>query len=261
MSTARTALALSDSGHGLPIAFLHGYLLDRTFWSPLAEVLGPGMRSIVPDLPGFGESPVLPGVTTLDAMADRVVQCLDALKVERAAIVGLSMGGYVALALWRRHPTRVRALVLADTRAVGDTLEGRTRRDQMISMAERDGAEGAMRAMMPNILGATTRASRPKVVAAARAMMLRQPVNGIVAALRMMRDRPDQTPVLATLTVPTLCLVGEEDAITTPTEMTAMTAAISGGRLVHIPASGHLAPFETPEAVADELRPFLGGLG
>jgi pimeloyl-ACP methyl ester carboxylesterase len=256
-------LPADDRGSGPAAVFLHGYLLDRSFWTPLLEAMGPVGRTLALDLPGFGAAPPLPAGAppSLEAMADAVVATLDARGIERAAVVGLSMGGYVALALWARHPSRVRALALCDTRATADSPAVRARRDAMVQVARAEGAQAAAMAMMPGIIGATTQATRPAVTAGALALMGRQPVAGIVDALAAMRDRPDRTALLAGITVPTLCLVGAEDALTTPEEMRAMAGAIPGAVLVEVPGVGHLAPWEDAASVAPVVAGFLRGVG
>src|SRR3954464_11862567 len=132
------ALAHMDVGHGLPVVLLHAFPLNRSMWEAQAAALLGECRCIVPDLRGFGDSPTS-GPYTMDRYADDIVALLDALQIEKAAIGGLSMGGYVALSIWRRHPERVRALVLADTRAVGDTQEGAGKRLELMQLARTAG--------------------------------------------------------------------------------------------------------------------------
>lgn len=261
MASTPAPLAHDDLGRGLPVLFLHGFPHDRGFWDGAVSLLRGQVRCIVPDLPGFGQSAPIPDPQTLDAVAGRVVALLDHARIDRAVVVGLSMGGYVALALWRLHPDRVRALVLCDTRAAADGPEAKLKRDAMIALAEREGARAVAKAQLPVVLGRATRERLPATVEAAREMLERQSVAGITSALRLLRDRPDQTPVLATITVPTLCFVGAEDEVTPPEEMEAMAALIPGATFTRMPITGHLAPFEQPGAFAAGLGVFLRELG
>lgn len=250
-----------DDGRGLPVVFLHGFPHDRTLWTHQRVALSSRVRCIVPDLRGFGEST---GVGhDMDTYADDVVALLDKLEVEDAVVCGLSMGGYVAMALWRRHPSRVRAIVLCDTKAGADSAETRTARNALIATAQSDGASAVAVAQLPKMVGPDTHANRPDVVEAARAMMSRQSVGAITGALQAMRDRPDSRETLGSITVPALVLVGEDDALTPPAEAQAIMALLplqTNARLETIEGAGHLSCLERPAAVTHALADFLAGL-
>ena len=252
----------APAGDALPLLLVHGFPQSRAFWAPQLAAHAADRRCLAPDLRGFGESTDVPAgaAWTIDRHADDLVAVLDDAGVARAAVCGLSMGGYVALALWRRHPARVAALVLADTRAGADGDEARRRRDETVALAERAGSAAVADAQLPGALGRSSREGRPDVVARYRALLAAAPVPGIVAASRAMRDRPDATPVLATITVPTLVVVGAEDAVTPPREAAALHAAIAGSRLAVIPEAGHVSSWERPEIFDAELRRFLDAL-
>jgi pimeloyl-ACP methyl ester carboxylesterase len=245
------------------VLFVHGFPHARGLWAPqLAGLpgLAPGWRLVAPDLRGFGDSDVR-GPYTMDQYADDLAALLDHLGIARAVVVGLSMGGYVALALWRRHAPRVRALVLADTRAGADAPAARERRHATIALARERGAAAVAEAQIDGALGATTRETRPELVARLRALMAAAPVDGIVGALEAMMARPDSSPTLETITVPTLVVVGLEDVLTRPSEARSMAAAIGGARLAEIERAGHVSSFERPTAFNDVLARFLGELG
>jgi pimeloyl-ACP methyl ester carboxylesterase len=254
----------SDSGSGLPVLLVHGFPHSRELWTPLVRALGqhsdgPPLRAIAPDLRGFGATPAAPPLT-LDQHADDLVALLDHLGIARAVVCGLSMGGYVALALWRRHPARVRALVLADTRATADDAAQRARRDVLAEVARREGSAAVAESQLPGALGRSTRTTAPARVEAFRALMAGASVDGIVGALAAMRDRPDATPTLAGITVPTLVVVGAEDVLTPPKDARALAGAIPGARLVEIPAAGHVSAWEQPARFAEALEAFAAGL-
>ena len=251
-------LSLTDSGgDGLPLLLVHGFPHRAKFWAPLVAELPPRVRAIAPDLPGFGDSPPGAGPASMDAYADACVEVLDGLGVERAAVAGLSMGGYVALALWRRHRTRVRALALLDTRAGADGEEAKGKRRDTIAQARRDGAAAVAASQLAGSVGRTTRAERGEVADALEELMATASVEGIVAATEAMLARPDSTPTLATIDVPTLVVVGEEDALTPPKEARALHEGIKGSGLVVIPRAGHTSAFERPVEVASAIVAWL----
>jgi 3-oxoadipate enol-lactonase len=254
-----TELAFDDVGTGTPVLFLHGFPLDRTMWAPQLGALVTQARCIAMDLRGFGESSVR-GPFTMDQYADDALEVLDALHVERAVIAGLSMGGYVALNLWRRQPERVRGLVLANTRAAADTEEGRERRRQLIAMAREKGSAAVATKQLEGLIGKTTRQRHPDIVELAHMIMMRPQVDGVIGALEAMMSRPDSTSLLETIDVPTMLVAGEEDAVIHPREMRAMHEAIRGSRFEVIIQAGHLSNLERPAAFNTLLSEFLAGL-
>jgi pimeloyl-ACP methyl ester carboxylesterase len=252
-------VSYDDIGTGLPIVFLHAFPLDRSMWAPQVGALLRQGRCITPDLRGFGASTAaLP--YTMDQYADDVAVLLDTLGVQPVVVVGLSMGGYIAFAFWRRHRGKVRALVLADTRAGADTDEGREKRRRLIEVARSRGSGTVAEMQIANMVGGTTRQRRPDVVETMRAMMAAAPVEGIVGALEAMMARPDSTPTLATIDVPTLIIVGDEDTLTPPAEAHAMHQGIRGSRLEVIGQAGHICNLERPAAFNHVVSEFVEGV-
>lgn len=192
--------------------------------------------------------------------ADDLVMVLDAVGAESAVCCGLSMGGYVLFDLMRRHPKRVRALILCDTKAEADTPQGKQGRDELAALAEREGMAPVGERLLPKLLGRTTQSSAPELVETVRAMVLRSPVTGVAGALRAMRDRPDSTALLGEIRVPTLVVGGAEDELTPPGVMQPMAQRIRGARYVEVPSAGHMSPLEQPDAVNEVLGDFLKGL-
>lgn len=255
-------LGYDDQGDGQPIVFLHGFPHDRTLWAAQRVALAPQARCIVPDLRGFGHSSTH-GPHSVEQYADDVAALLDHLGVARAVVCGLSMGGYVAMALWRRHPDRVTALVFCDTRAGADTDEGKARRDELAAMVKQGGTRVIADAQLTGMVGATTRERRPEVVAALRAMMGRQSAAGVIGALQALRDRPDARETLRTVSVPSLVLVGEEDVLTPIKEARAIAEALPSAarvRLEIIAGAGHVPCLERPAATTHALSDFLATL-
>ena len=252
-------IGYDDVGSGLPIVFLHGFPHDRRLWIPQLGPMVDRCRCIAPDLRGFGETRGT-GPTTIDRYADDVRELLDGLEIPQAVICGLSMGGYAALAFWRRHASRVRALVLADTKAGADNEEGREKRVKGIALARERGSSAVADAQLSGMVGKTTREKQPGVVEAVREMMVAAPVEGIVGALEAMMNRPDSTPTLVTIQVPTLIIVGEEDALTPPKEARLLHEGIAGSQLVILEQAGHVSNLERPAAFNHVLSEFLSRL-
>ncbi len=243
VTTKWGAVGLDSVGDGVPMLLLHGFPLDRTLWAPQLAAPIDGVRMITPDLPGFGESHGT-DVPSMDAWADWTADLLDALRLDRVILGGLSMGGYLCFAMWRRHPERIRALVLADTRAGADSDDARAKRREMQQLVAAEGTGAVAERMIPGLVGKTSRASRPDVIATLDAMMRRASVTGVHDALDALRTRPDSAPVLATIDVPTLIVCGEEDVLTPLAESRAMHAAIPGSTLGVIPTAGHASNIE-----------------
>ncbi len=254
--SARGRFGYDEAGAGLPVVLLHGFPHDRTLWAPQLSAAPAGARLIALDLPGFGESESA-AVPSLDAWADWVIAALDEIGVERAVFAGLSMGGYLAFSLWRRHPARVQGLVLADTRAGADTLDGQAKRVAMQALVVTDGVGKIADAMMPGMIGKTTRDSRPRVVDYVDAMLRRATVPAVHDALDALRTRPDSTATLASITVPTLIVCGDEDVLTPVKESEAMHAAIRESQLGIIPGAGHVSNLEHPAAFNALLSGFI----
>src|SRR5262249_41473375 len=198
---------------------------------------------------------------TIDSAADVVAELLDHLGInERIVVGGVSMGGYVALAFARLYPQRLGALILADTKADPDDAAARAGRDRLIQLASEKGVTAVVEQLLPKLLGPTTVTQRPEVVEATRAIAVRQSVEGIIAALKALRERPDAGPGLAHIAVPALVIVGEEDAITPPEKAKQLATTIPNARMVTIPAAGHLASLENESTFNSAVREFLSSL-
>ena len=255
-----TEMAFDDAGGGAALVLLHGFPFDRSMWRGQAEALGGEFRVVAPDLRGLGETPPGDGRVTIEGMADDVAALLDELGLERVALGGLSMGGYVAFEFFRKFPERVRALVLADTRPQADDDEGRRAREESALRALNEGMSPIVDSMLPKLLSNGTREGRADLAEGVREMMLATSPEGAAAALRAMAARRDQTELLPSIKVPTLIIVGGEDSITPPTDAEAMRAKIEGSRLVVVGGAGHLSNVERPEEFNRALGDFLRGL-
>lgn len=250
-------MAYTDTGAGRPVVLIHGYPFNRSLWNEQVTALSVNHRVITPDLRGFGESEASDGTATMNRMAQDVALLLDHLEIARATIAGLSMGGYVALAFYKQFAARVRALILADTRAQADTDEGKQTRAQQAEKALTEGMAGIADAMLPKLLTPETVSKRPEIVKRVRDMMLKTKPEGAAAALHGMAERDDQTSLLAKITVPALILVGAEDAITPVADSEQMHQAIAGSRLVVLEKAGHVSNLERTDEFNQALLDFL----
>lgn len=249
----------SDSGSdGAPVILIHAFPMNSGMWAPQFDALGDAYRMIAPDLSGFGGSsaPEDRSAYSVDTYAGEIAGLMDHLSIERATIVGLSMGGYISFALHRKHPERFEKLVLADTRAEADPPEGIEKRSNQQKLVADEGTGGLIGGLAGALLGESTRANKPDVVERSKALM-DNPAAGFIGALEAMKQRPDSTGDLAGINVPTLIVVGEEDGVTPPEAARAMHERISGSQLVSIPGCGHLSSLEAPEIFNGALNDFL----
>ncbi len=251
-------LAYEERGSGPATIFIHGFPLDRRMWIGQLAGLTKNRRCVAVDLRGHGLSKIdeKEPASSMDLFADDVAKTMDELGADQADICGLSMGGYVAFAFLRRHPARVRSLILADTKAEADSDEAKAGREKTAAMVREQGMEALW-----DGLGAKLLASNPKEEAVARLkeMFLAQDPAVIAADALAMRDRPDSTPDLAGITVPVLWVHGEEDQLMPIDGARATAEKIPGAKFAGIPHGGHMAPMENPQATNDAILEFLGG--
>jgi 3-oxoadipate enol-lactonase len=260
MATARIddiQLAYDDVGMGPALVLIHGYPFNRSLWTEQTEALTGRYHVVTPDLRGFGESDSSEGPATMDRMAQDVAKLMDHLGIDEAVIAGLSMGGYVALAFIKQFASRVRALVLADTRAHADTEEGKQTRFQQAEKAVAEGMAGIADGMLPKLLTPETVSKRPELVRRVRDMMLKTKPQGAASALLGMAEREDQSEFISTIRVPTMIVVGREDAITPVADSEMMKSKIAPSHLVVIENAGHVSNVEQPEAFNLALLKFL----
>jgi pimeloyl-ACP methyl ester carboxylesterase len=239
------------------LLLLHGFPLNARMWEPQLELAGHGWHVIAPHVRGVDGQNSDPLPASMDDYAADVIDLLDALHIEEAVIGGLSMGGYLAFALLRRAPTYFQGLVLADTRSQADTPESLENRHKMLELVQTHGVAAVADEMIPKLLGNTTRSLRPDIVERVRSIALLNAPASVAGAVRAMMSRPDSTPLLASIRVPTLIIVGEEDTLTPPAAAEDMHARIPGSELVRIQAAGHLPNIEQGEAFNTALARFL----
>ena len=247
-------LAYNDQGTGLPIVFLHAFPLNSTMWAEQVKALSSQFRAITIDLRGHGESDAPLWHYTLDQAADDVIGLLDHLSIRQAVFVGLSMGGYVLFALYRKYADRVQGLVLADTRAQADTAEGKEARFQMAQIAYKNGPSAIADIMLPKLLSPATIQARPELVRRVRTMIEGTQVSGIAGDLMALAERPDSIALLNQITCPTQIVVGEQDLATPPSDAKLMADRIPDARLTIIPGAAHLSNMEQPGLFNETIR-------
>lgn len=251
-----TSIHYQQRGRGPAVVLLHGFPLDMRVWEEQSAALADAYRVVRVDLRGFGQS-AASGPFSIEALADDVNALAKRMDLCPFVLGGLSMGGYVALAYARKYPMDLAGLILADTRAAGDTADGKKARNEMAELARNQGAKAVADRMEPKMLAAGTRARRPEVYALMRQMMEGCSPQTIAHACLAMRDRGDLQDELPSIPCPTLIVCGEEDVSTGPEPSRAMQRAIPDAEMAIIAGAGHLSPMEMPDAVTAEMRRFL----
>ncbi|HEY7351050.1 MAG TPA: alpha/beta fold hydrolase [Ktedonobacterales bacterium] len=252
-------LGYDEWGAGKPLVLLHAFPCNRSMWAHQINALVQNgkRRVITPDFRGFGESDVPEGPYLMETLADDIAALLDALQIEDCVLGGLSMGGYVAFAFYRAYSSRVRALILADTRPQADSQDRKAAREEMAQLAERQGSEAIAERQLPLMLTPETLQEPTGITARLRAMMEAATPTGIAETLRGMALRPDSTDLLPQIHCPTLVLGGAEDTLTPPADAHFMAERIPNARLAIISHAAHLANLEQPEVFNQALDAFL----
>ena len=252
------------------LVLIHAFPVNARMWERQLALAEGGWRIIAPQLRGFDlfratlDTPESsdggdqdPDASSVADYAGDVIDLLDALHVQEAVIGGLSMGGYIAFALFRHAARYVQGLVLADTRPQADSPEGIESRKKLLALLREKGVRAVADEMLPKLLAEETRQRRPEIVDRVRALVLANPPEAIAGAISALMHRPDSTPLLGNIHCPTLIMVGEHDGITPPAVSEAMNRAIAGSELVVLPQAGHLSNVEQPDAFNAALARFL----
>ncbi len=256
-------LAYFEKGNpqSLPIILIHAFPLNRQMWRYQLEGLSDAYYVIAPDLPGFGESPILESSPNMAGYAQAIMEFMDQQSISQAVLGGCSMGGYILFEMYRQAPERFKGLILSDTRSENDPPEAREKRFNTIQEVEKNGTTNLAETMLPNLLSPTTFAKRESQANEIRETILANNPQGIIHALQAMADRPDSTETVSQLTVPTMVIVGVDDALTTPDVCRAMHDKIPNSEIKVIPEAGHLSPYENPDAVNKTIREFIQSQG
>jgi len=258
MSTYRSSdaqLVYEITGSGPDVVLLHPFPLHHHFWDGVLEQLATRYRVFLPDLRAHGNSEAGEGPVTMQKLADDLDRLCCEFEVTRAIFLGVSIGGYTLFEFWRRHRERVRALVLANTRAAAETPEGRSSRLAIADKVLQEGTSGFIDELITKLVSPTTQTNRPDIVDLARAMARKMSPADVAAVQRGMAERPDSISTLATINVPTLVIAGEDDSVPLA-ELELMHQRIPGSQLRVIAKAGHYAAMERPSEFGRLLRTF-----
>jgi len=242
---------------GMPVVFIHGFPFGMQMWTPQLGVLPTSIRAIAFDVRGHGRSDVGDGLYSIEFFVDDLIGLLDHLNIGKAVIVGLSMGGYIALRAIERHPDRIRGLVLSNTRSEGDPNEGRVKRAATIKAIKRDGVNVFADGFLKAVFGPASFESNPSAVQMIRSIIEQNSPIGICGTLLALAARTDTTASLATIGVPTLILVGEHDTLTPPAASASMHEKIIGSEYHIVPNAAHMGNLENPQFFNEKLFSFL----
>lgn len=255
------ALNYASKGSGLPLVLIHAFPFSGAMWKMQAEYLaGRNFRVILPDLPGFGQSALSAADDSIEKMASQIANLLASLGINRAVIGGLSMGGYVALNLYRLFPELFAGLILCDTTFASDSDEKRRARFELIEEIKKNGMRAVVKNVLPSLTGVNTKTNNPALIRELEQNVLDTRAEAVINALRAMAGRIDHRLVLPEISIPTLLMFGEEDTITPPETGETMHRLIPNSRLRTIAGSGHLSNLETPEKFNRTLSDFLENL-
>jgi pimeloyl-ACP methyl ester carboxylesterase len=249
-------LAHEDRGSGPALVLVHGHPFDRRMWAPQLESLARDLRVIAPDLPGYGVSPPRGTTTAMRALADAVLELLDELGVERAAVCGLSMGGLVAMELGLGHPDRSTGLILAATTAAPPSADDARARRGTAEQLERDGMLGHALDMAGRLFGPAARRD-PSITEPIVRMMLHAQPAGAAAALRGRAERPDYSTLLRDLRVPALVIAGDQDTFADEDVVEQLVGALPDPEVLRLPGIGHLPNLEAQREFDDAVRAFV----
>ena len=258
---ANGPIAYREYGDGMgkedPVVLLHAFPLNSRMWRPQAEALAKSRRVVTPDYPGFGRSLRTPAQPDVHYYAECVRDLMDHLGLDQVVLGGISMGGYVAFACMKLFPERISGLILANTRPDPDSGEARETRKDMARRVTEEGVEVLIELQMQRLLAPATLKNNEQVVEEVRSIILESSSAGVIAALAALRERPDSTPLLGEIKVPTLVIGGAEDGISSPEVMDAMAQEIPASRHVVLENAGHLSNLEAPEEFNSALNEFL----
>lgn len=253
-----------DQGAGIPLLFIHGYPLNRRMWEPQIASLADIARVVAPDLRGHGDSETAPSpdgdpqTYSMDLHARDCAALLDAMDIQQPVVIaGLSMGGYIALSFYRQYPERIAGLVLAATRAGSDSADSVLNRMEAVELARHSGIEAIAETMLPKLFSPHSYDTLPDLIPNVRNIMQTISLEGVAGDQLGMIDRPDSTPLLAEIEIPTLLIHGADDQIINIEDMDSMQAAIPSSQLQVIPGAGHLVNLEQPDIFNKAVREFI----
>lgn len=260
-SVSGFTLSYDDFGTGdVPVIFLHGFPFNRTMWKPQIEFLKSSHRVIAPDLRGFGESKDEETPLSISLFTDDLIQFMDSLKIDKAILCGLSMGGYIALAAQQKFPDRFEALILCDTQCIADTPEAKEKRLDTIKQIKAKGPEEFNEKFIKSVFYEDSLKTKPELVKELSAVVYTNSEHILTAGLTALANRTETCSTLKDIEIPTLILCGSDDAVTPLKQSEAMHKEISASVLVVIHRAGHVSNLEQPDIFNQHLLDFLASL-
>lgn len=254
-------LVSDKTGNGVPVLFIHGYPLSRRIWDPQKNELSKYATVITIDLRGHGESFPFDGAYSMDLLADDCKFILEAEQVNAPLVIcGLSMGGYITFAMYRKYPHLFKGMILTSTRAGADSLEGKTNRDAAIKLATDRGVDAIANNMINKIVSPLTISSNPGLVKTIHDIMANTSTLGVIGALQGMRDRPDSTSLLSQIKCPVLIIHGEDDQLIPIKDAESMHHLMPGSKMVKVPRAGHLPNMEQAREFNRIIQNFLSDI-
>ncbi len=264
LKTARISPSLSISYRHAgemnvpPLVFLHAFPLSSAMWQAQIEEFRKDYEVFAPDFRGIGHTSDFNDKPSIQTLANDLAIWLEEVDVYRAiTLVGLSMGGYVALEFARQFPEKLRALIFCDTRADADSIEAKKARGEMISLAKENNGRAVAQKMLPKLLGETTLREKPRIPQKIKEIAAPNSGENLSKLIAAMRERRDSSEFLSQIKVPTLVLGGGEDMVSPPEVMAQMAAQIPSARHVTIEGAGHLSNLESPQDFNSAIREFL----
>jgi 3-oxoadipate enol-lactonase len=256
-----STLAYSDRGKGLALVLIHGFPLCRKMWRPQAEALAKtGCRVITPDLRGFGESGLPSGTVTMDVYADDIIALMDHLGIDKAAVGGMSMGGYVLLNLLERYPERVAAPIFITTRAGGDDAAGKARRTALAEACRDQGILPVAEAFRTILFAPETQTDNPELVEEVFGWIDATDPRGAAAGLIAMRDRKDYIALLGSFSQPALVIGADQDQAAPVENSRLIAEGLPEAELCILHGGGHMVNLEQPTGFNEAILEFLAGL-
>ncbi len=260
-SVSGFTLSYDDFGTGdVPVIFLHGFPFNRTMWKSQIEFLKPSQRVIAIDLRGFGESKDEETPLSISLFTNDLIQLMDSLKIDKAILCGLSMGGYIALDAQQKFPDRFEALILCDTQCIADTPEAKTKRLDTINEIKAKGPEEFNEKFIKSVFNEDSLYTKQELVKELRTVVFANSEHIITAGLIALANRSDTCSTLKNIEIPTLIICGSDDAVTPLKQSEAMHEEIRGSILAVIHRAGHVSNLEQPDVFNQHLLDFLASL-
>ena len=254
------SIFLEGNNKSKSIIFVHGFPYDHTMWQSQIDKLSEKYFCVAYDIRGLGESPAGDGQFTLESFVDDLEIILDVLKLDKPVLCGLSMGGYISLRALERMDDKFSAVILCDTRSEADNNDGKLKRAAAVKRINTEGLAPFAKDFITNCYGDIYKHNHKdefeKRIANSSGF---DPV-GVKGSLLAMLGRNDTTEKLNKITIPTLVICGELDALTPPPVMQAMADKINNAEFVVIKDSGHMSPIENPDEVNKAIQRFLDKL-